>query len=94
MPGVLILEAMAQSTGILAFETVGQVPDQTMLYYFVGIDYARFKRPVVPGDQLILEASILKTKRQVWQFKTTATVDGQLVAEADLMCAARKYKDD
>jgi 3-hydroxyacyl-[acyl-carrier-protein] dehydratase len=49
---------------------------------------------VVPGDQLILEASILKTKRQVWQFKTTATVDGQLVAEADLMCAARKYKDD
>lgn len=94
MPGVLILEALAQATGILAFETVGYVPGQDMLYYFVGIDNARFKKPVEPGDQLLLEARITRSRRQVWQFATQASVADVVVAEADLMCAARKIADD
>lgn len=91
MPGVLILEALAQATGILAFDTVGEIPDAETLYYFVGIDQARFKRPVTPGDRLDLFARITRSKRQVWQFATEASVDGELVAEAALMCAARRF---
>lgn len=91
MPGVLILEALAQATGILAFDTVGEIPDAETLYYFVGIDQARFKRPVTPGDRLDLFAQITRSKRQVWQFATEASVDGELVAEATLMCAARRF---
>lgn len=91
MPGVLILEALAQATGILTFDTVGEVPDAETLYYFVGIDQARFKRPVTPGDRLDLFAQITRSKRQVWQFATEARVDGELVAEATLMCAARRF---
>ena len=91
MPGVLILEALAQATGILAFDTVGEIPDAETLYYFVGIDQARFKRPVTPGDRLDLFAQITRSKRQVWQFATEASVDGELVAEAALMCAARRF---
>ena len=89
MPGVLILETLAQATGILAFRTSGKVPDNDSLYYFVGIDGARFKQPVVPGDQLKLEVDIIKTKRGIWKFNGIASVDGSLVCEAELMCAER-----
>jgi len=91
MPGVLIIEALAQATGILAFITAGQKPEDNMLYYFAGIDNARFKKPVEPGDQIILEAKLVKQKRNLWKFKGTATVDGEIVACADLMCASNNY---
>lgn len=89
LPGVLILEAMAQATGVLAFTMVGK-PEPGELYYFAAIDNARFKRPVVPGDQLILDVEYLKEKRGIAAFKGVATVDGELVCSADLMCAKRK----
>lgn len=93
MPGVLILEALAQATGILAFKTTGQKPDGKSLYYFVGIDNARFKQPVQPGDQLKLEVEVVKTMRGVWKFTAQASVDGNVVCSADLMCAQREiYK--
>ena len=90
MPGVLILEALAQATGILAFRTSDKVPDNNSLYYFVGIDGARFKQPVVPGDQLKLEVDIIKTKRGIWKFNGVASVDGSVVCAAELMCAERE----
>lgn len=89
LPGVLILEAMAQATGVLAFTMVGK-PEPGELYYFASIDNARFKRPVVPGDQLILEVEYLKEKRGIAAFKGVATVNGEIVCSADLMCAKRK----
>ncbi len=89
MPGVLILEALAQATGILAFKTVGRIPDKNTLYYFVGIDNARFKLPVEPGDQLRLEVRYIKRMRGIWKFTGCATVDGNVVCEADIMCAER-----
>ena len=90
MPGVLILEALAQATGILAFRTNNTRPNDGSLYYFVGVDNARFKRPVEPGDQLILRVDVLKAnKRGVWKFNGEATVDGKVVASAVLMCAER-----
>lgn len=89
MPGVLILEALAQATGILAFRTSGKVPDENSLYYFVGVDGARFKRPVIPGDQLVLEVDVIKSKRGVWKFNGVATVDGKVACSAELMCAER-----
>jgi 3-hydroxyacyl-[acyl-carrier-protein] dehydratase len=89
MPGVLILEALAQATGILAFRTSGKVPDENSLYYFVGVDGARFKRPVIPGDQLMLQVDVIKSKRGVWKFNGVATVDGKVVCSAGLMCAER-----
>ena len=89
MPGVLILEALAQATGILAFKTAGRIPDETSLYYFVGIDNARFKQPVEPGDQLRLEVEFVKQMRGIWKFKGQALVDGKVVCSADLMCAER-----
>jgi 3-hydroxyacyl-[acyl-carrier-protein] dehydratase len=90
MPGVLIIEALAQATGILAFRTNGQVPDENSLYYLVGVDAVRFKRPVIPGDQLKLEVDIIKTKRGVWKFNGVASVDGKVVCAAELMCAERE----
>jgi 3-hydroxyacyl-[acyl-carrier-protein] dehydratase len=89
MPGVLVIEALAQTAAILSFKTMGSKPDDKSVYYFVGIDGARFKRPVTPGDQLILEVSILTTKRGIWKYAATAKVDGQLAAEAELMCTLR-----
>ena len=86
LPGVLILEAMAQATGILAFTMVGK-PKDGELYYFAAIDRARFKRPVVPGDQLILDVEYFKEKRGIASFSGVATVDGKVVCTADLMCA-------
>jgi 3-hydroxyacyl-[acyl-carrier-protein] dehydratase len=89
MPGVLILEALAQATGILAFRTNGKRPDEKSLYYFVGIDEARFKQPVIPGDQLLLEVEVIKAKQGVWKFNGVAKVDGSVVCSAVLMCAER-----
>lgn len=89
MPGVLIVEALAQAAAILSFKTLGGKPDDRSVYYFVGIDGARFKRPVSPGDQLILEVSILASKRGIWKFAAQAKVDGQVAAEAELMCTVR-----
>jgi len=90
MPGVLIIEAMAQAAAILTFKTLGTKPDDKSVYYFVGIDGARFKKPVSAGDQLILKVSFLRNSRGLWKFSSTAEVDGQLVAEAELMCTVRE----
>jgi 3-hydroxyacyl-[acyl-carrier-protein] dehydratase len=89
MPGVLIIEALAQAAAILSFKTMGGKPDDKSVYYFVGIDGARFKKPVSPGDQLILEVSITASKRGIWKFAAKATVDGQVATEAELMCTVR-----
>jgi 3-hydroxyacyl-[acyl-carrier-protein] dehydratase len=90
MPGVLIVEALAQATGLLAFATAARAPEDDTLYYFVGIDKARFRRPVEPGDQLMLHARLLRTLKGVWKFDTRAEVDGCVVATAVLMCAPGK----
>jgi len=87
MPGVMILEALAQSAGILAFKTAGVVPDENTRFYFVGIDGARFRRPVEPGDQLILTATLERAMRGIWKFATVATVDGTEVCSASMMVA-------
>ena len=92
MPGVLILEALAQATGILAFKSTGRIPDENSLYYFVGIDKARFKRPVEPGDQLILRVDYIKRMRGIWKFQAKATVDDEIVCSADIMCAEREIQ--
>jgi 3-hydroxyacyl-[acyl-carrier-protein] dehydratase len=89
MPGVLIMEALAQAAGILAFRTLGEMPEAHSVFYFVGIDGARFKKPVTAGDQLHLHVEVLRQLRGVWKFKTEARVDGELAAEAELMCAKR-----
>ena len=93
MPGVLIVEAMAQAAALLSFKTMGSKTDDKSVYYFAGIDGARFKRPVSPGDQLILEVKISATKRGIWKFVGQAKVDGQLAAEAELLCTYRKLED-
>ncbi len=87
MPGVLILEALAQAAGILAFKTAGVVPDQNSRFYFVGIDRARFRRPVEPGDQLVLKATLERAIRGIWKFATVAEVAGVEVASATMMVA-------
>ena len=88
-PGVLILEALAQATGILGFKTVTE-RSENELYLFAAIDEARFKKPVVPGDQLVLEVKFLKERRNLWKFYGEAKVDGQVVCSAELMCARRE----
>ena len=85
MPGVLILEALAQAAGILAFQTAGVIPDENTRFFFVGIDAARFRRPVEPGDQLILRAEFLRAMRGIWKFATLAEVDGREVCSAEMM---------
>lgn len=89
MPGVLIVEAMAQAAAILSFRSMGIKPDDKSVYYFAGIDSARFKKPVMPGDQLILEVSIERTVRSVVKYAGKAYVDDALVAEAELLCTLR-----
>lgn len=89
MPGVLIIETMAQAAAILAFKTLNDRSNDNTVYYFVGIEGARFKKPVLPGDQLKVEASIVYHKRGMWRFKAQAMVEGQLVSEAELMCTLR-----
>jgi len=93
MPGVLIIEAMAQTAAILSFKSMGGKPDDKSVYYFAGIDGARFKRPVSPGDQLVIEVKIIVCKRGVWKFSAVAKVDDQVAAEAELMCTVRKLED-
>ena len=90
MPGVLIVEAMAQAAGILGFKTMDKTPQDGSIYYFVGADNLRFKRPVVPGDRLQLEASVLSEKRGIWKFQVKATVEGETVSSATILCADRK----
>jgi 3-hydroxyacyl-[acyl-carrier-protein] dehydratase len=92
MPGVLIVEAMAQAAAILSFKAMDQKPSADSVYYFAGIDGARFKRPVGPGDQLRLEVDILREMRGVVKFGGKALVDGQIAAEAELLCTYRKIK--
>ena len=86
MPGVLILEALAQACGLLTSQDTGIRAESGVIFYFAGIDNARFKRIVVPGDQLTLDVAIDKIKRNLWRFKARALVDGELACEADLMC--------
>lgn len=89
MPGVLIVEAMAQAAAILSFRTMGIKPDDKSVYYFAGIDRARFKKPVMPGDQLVLEVSIERNVRNVVKYAGKAYVGDTLVAEAELLCTLR-----
>ena len=93
MPGVLILEAMAQATGLLAFKTVERGASRDSLYFLVGMDKVRFKRPVEPGDQLILRAQLLREKRGIWVFDCSATVDGKLAATAQVMCTEQDIEN-
>ncbi|REC94086.1 3-hydroxyacyl-ACP dehydratase FabZ [Kushneria indalinina] len=90
MPGVLIIEALAQAAGILGFKTVDKRPADGYIYYYVGSDNVRLKRPVFPGDQLTLEARMLKARRGIWKFSCRAHVGGEVVCEADIICAERK----
>ncbi|KAE8176163.1 3-hydroxyacyl-ACP dehydratase FabZ [Photobacterium carnosum] len=89
-PGVLILEAMAQATGLLAFKTFG-APTENELYYFASIDKAKFRKPVVPGDQMILEVEFIKERRGIALFNGIAKVDGETVCSAELKCARRVF---
>jgi len=89
LPGVLVIEALAQATGILAYKSTGTKANDKSLYYLVGIDKARFKRPVHPGEQLMLKVNVIKNMRGVWKFTAKATVEDNLVASAELMCAER-----
>ena len=91
MPGVLMIEALAQASALLAFETLGQSADENTVYYFAGIDNARFKRPVEPGDQLVLEATLERRKASVFKFKARALVGDEVAVEADLTCTMRSF---
>ncbi|MGQ9725389.1 MAG: 3-hydroxyacyl-ACP dehydratase FabZ [Tepidimonas sp.] len=88
-PGVLMLEAMAQTAALLAFETLGVTPDDKTVYYFAGIDGARFKRPVEPGDQLVMDVTLQRMKAGIFKFKGTARVGDDVACEAELMCTMR-----
>ena len=92
MPGVLILEALAQASGILAFRTEDEPPKENVLYYFVGIDKARFKRPVEPGDQLKLNVRVKRAVRGIWMFYAEATVDGEVACTAEVMCTVKEVE--
>lgn len=92
MPGVLVIEAMAQASGLLAFKTHSRPAGDNVIFYLVGVDNARFKKPIGPGDQVILDVEALKVSRGVWKFAATAKVDGQVVASAELMCAEREVE--
>lgn len=88
-PGVLLVEALAQAAGILGFKSQGKTPADGSMYYLAGVDGLRFKRPCVPGDQVILHASILSNRRGIWKFEVRAEVDGELAASATILCADR-----
>ena len=92
MPGVLIMEALAQAAGILSFKTMGEMPSDDSVFYFVGIDEARFKKPVMPGDQLHLHVTIERQMRGIWKYAAEAKVDGEIAASAKLMCAKREIQ--
>ena len=88
-PGVLLTEAMAQAAGILGFKTMDKTPEDGSMYYFVGADKLRFKRPCVPGDRVMLRAKIISDRRGIWKFDVSADVDGDLCASATILCADR-----
>lgn len=88
-PGVLMLEALAQTAALLAFETLGVTPDDKTVYYFAGIDGARFKRPVEPGDQLVMDVMLERMRAGIFKFKGTARVGDDVACEAELMCTMR-----
>jgi 3-hydroxyacyl-[acyl-carrier-protein] dehydratase len=90
MPGVLIIEAMAQAAAILSFKTAGQIPDENSVLYFAGIDKVRFKRPVLPGDTLTFDMKLVRQIRSIWKYQGVATVDGELAVEAEMMCAIKR----
>lgn len=90
MPGVLVVEAMAQATGVLSFKTAAAQPDNKSLYYLAGIDNARFKNPVEPGDQLEITVNLTRSARGVWKYQAVSKVDGKVAATADLMCIHRE----
>jgi len=87
MPGVILIEALAQASGILAFKTAGVVPDHDTRFYFVAIDKARFRKPVEPGDQVVLKATLVRAFKGIWKFQCAAEVDGAVVASAEIMVA-------
>ena len=89
MPGVLTIEALAQAAALLSFLSDGRKPDENTVVYFLGIDKARFRRPIEPGDQIKLEVEILRVVRGIWKYKAIATVDGELAVEAEFMCTMR-----
>jgi 3-hydroxyacyl-[acyl-carrier-protein] dehydratase len=89
MPGVMMLEALAQAAALLAYDAADAVPDDKSVYYFAGIDAARFKRPVEPGDQIVLDVTLERMKAGIFKFKARASVAGEIAVEADLMCAVR-----
>ena len=89
-PGVMIIEALAQASGILGFSTVNKRPDEKTLYLFAGVDGVRFKRQVVPGDRLLMESNIESVKRNIWKFSCRATVDDKLACDAMLLCALQQ----
>ena len=89
MPGVLMLEAMAQTAALLAFDTLGVTPDDKTVYYFAGIDGARFKRPVEPGDQLVMDVTLERMKAGIFKFKGVTRVGDEVACEAELMCTMR-----
>ena len=93
MPGVLMIEALAQTAALLSFLSMGVKPDENSVVYFVGIDNARFKRPVEPGDQLKMDVEILRVSRGIWKYKAVGTVDGKVALEAELMCTIRSAQD-
>ena len=92
MPGVLIVEAMAQAAALLSFKTMDTKPNEESVYYFAGIDNARFKKPVGPGDQIILSVKIDRILKGIWKYKGVATVDNDIVAEASMMCILKEIK--
>ena len=89
-PGVMIIEAMAQASGVLGFKSVGKTPDDGSVYLFAGADKVRFRRQVLPGDRLELEAKVLSKKSSIWKFECQASVDGKLAASATILCADRE----
>ncbi|OHV96252.1 3-hydroxymyristoyl-ACP dehydratase [Janthinobacterium lividum] len=93
MPGVLMIEALAQTAALLSFLTMGVKPDENSVVYLVGIDNARFKRPVEPGDQLKMDVEILRVSRGLWKYKAVGSVDGTVALEAEIMCTIRSAQD-
>jgi len=92
MPGVLIVEALAQAAALLSFKTMDTKPTEDSVYYFAGIDNARFKKPVNPGDQIVLHVKIDRVLKGIWKYSGTATVDNDIVAEANMMCILKEIK--
>jgi len=92
MPGVLIVEALAQAAALLSFKTMDTKPTEDSVYYFAGIDNARFKKPVNPGDQIVLHVKIDRVLKGIWKYSGTATVDNETVAEANMMCILKEIK--